>query len=175
MRGLASVAKPWLPAARVYEPATFGVFTQRLQESASSYVISEYLPGGGTAGQRGGPRHEDIEALTFADGTFDLVLTSEVFEHVANPWIGFSEIRRVLRRDGRHIFTVPVVPGRPTATRSPNQPVFHIDPLRTEGALVITDFGGDLANLLSPLGFETTVHLLPPESPVLRVYESVAR
>jgi hypothetical protein len=173
MRGLASVAKPWLPGARVYEPATFGVFSRHALRTCRSYETSEYLPPGSRR-TNGRTRHEDVQALTFADESRDLVLTSEVFEHVADPWAGFREIRRVLRRDGRHIFTVPDVPGTATSGRGAQQPVFHIDPLRQEGSLVITDFGDDLPALLRPLGFATAVHHLPADEPVLRVYESVA-
>lgn len=173
MRGLASVAKPWLPGARVYEPATFGVFTRDARKSARIYETSEYFPVGSGSRTRG-IRHENIQALTFSDESLDLILTSEVFEHVADPWAGFKEVRRVLRPHGRHIFTVPDIPGSLTARRESAQPVFHIDPLRPEGALVITDFGDDLPNLLRRLGFETTVHNLPAAAPVLRVYESLA-
>lgn len=37
----------------------------------------------------------------------DIVISSEVFEHVADPWQGFREVHRVLKLDGVHIFTVP--------------------------------------------------------------------
>jgi len=173
MRGLASVVKPWLPGAHIYEPASFGVFTRNARRTARTYEISEYMPAQPDS-WAGGPRHEDLQALTFSNSTFDVVITSEVFEHVADPWAGFSEIRRVLRPMGRHIFTVPDVPGIPTTTRSPKHPVYHIDPLRSEGALVITDFGDDLPDLLRPIGFETIVHPLPQLAPVMRVYESLA-
>ena len=121
-----------------------------------------------------GLRHEDIMALTFQDASFDVVITSELFEHVSDPLAGFSEVRRVLRTGGRHIFTVPMVPDTLTASRTQQPAVYHIDPLRPEGTVVITDFGDDLPDLLRPLGFETTTHLLPPLSPVLRVFESRA-
>lgn len=174
MRELASIAGPRLAGARVYEPATFGVFTPKARRSARRYVVSEYLPEGTLCPTGPSPRHEDIQALTFADGSFDLVLTSELFEHVADPWAGFREVRRVLRPGGRHIFTVPDVPGSATSARSPATPVYHIDPLRPDGALVITDFGDDLPDLLRPLGFATIVHRLPSAAPVLRVHESLA-
>jgi len=174
MRGLASVAKPWLSGARVYEPASFGVFASPARRSIMSYQTSEYLPLEVRSLANANLRHEDIQALTLADASVDLVLTSEVFEHVADPWAGFREVRRVLRSDGRHIFTVPDVPSSSTTIRDPDRPVYHVDPLRSKGALVITDFGNDLPDLLRPLGFETTVHRMPATAPVLQVFESVA-
>ncbi len=168
------MAKPWLRGARVYEPATFGVFTGPARRLARTYETSEYAPHG-TAHRRGiRVRHEDIQALTFADGSLDLVITSEVFEHVADPWAGFREIRRVLRLGGRHIFTVPALPESQTSRRDAGLPVRHIDPLRPEGSLVVTDFGEDLPELLQSLGFETNVHHLPEAAPVLSVFESTA-
>ena len=60
-----------------------------------------------------GPRCEDLQALTFADESFDLVVTSEVFDNLRNPALGFAEVLRVLRPGGRHVFTVPMTtPGR---------------------------------------------------------------
>jgi ubiquinone/menaquinone biosynthesis C-methylase UbiE len=113
-------------------------------------------------------------ALTFHDASFDVVITSELFEHVSDPWAGFSEVRRVLRAGGRHIFTVPMVPATLTASRSQQPAVYHIDPMRPQGIAVITDFGDDLPDLLRPLGFETDTHVLPAAAPVLRVFESRA-
>lgn len=174
MRGLASVARRWISNARVYEPASFGVFAGATRRLATTYQTSEYLPAAPRGSVVNGLRHEDIMALTFPDACFDVVITSELFEHVTDPWAGFREVRRVLRLGGHHIFTVPTVPATLTASRSQLPAVYHIDPRRPEGIAVITDFGEDLAELLGPLGFETEVHLLPPAAPLLRVYESRA-
>ena len=43
-----------------------------------------------------------MEKQTFADASFDLVITSDVFEHVLDPSRGFSEIARTLRPSGVH-------------------------------------------------------------------------
>ena len=39
----------------------------------------------------------DLSALPFADGTFDLVFSKYVLEHLADPLAAFCEIRRVTR------------------------------------------------------------------------------
>jgi SAM-dependent methyltransferase len=51
----------------------------------------------------------DIEqhAFPFADGSFDLVVCNQVFEHCKNIFKPLSEIRRVLRPGGSLIFSVP--------------------------------------------------------------------
>ncbi len=50
----------------------------------------------------------NIFALPFADDSFDVVLCSEVLEHLDNPAAAFSELRRIARR--RVVLTVPLEP-----------------------------------------------------------------
>ena len=113
----------------------------------------------------GGVRCEDVERLTFADETFDLVISQDVLEHVSDPDAAFGEIYRVLRPGGRHLFTVPYDPALPIsrtrARRAPDgtiehllAPQFHGDPIRPQGALVFTDHGADLPERLRRAGFE---------------------
>jgi SAM-dependent methyltransferase len=45
-------------------------------------------------------RQANLEALPFDDGEFDLVLCSQVIEHVLEPDLGIAELRRVLRPGG---------------------------------------------------------------------------
>ena len=59
-------------------------------------------------------RSENLESLSYEADFFDLVLTSETLEHVPNIDKAFSEIYRVLKPGGKHIFTTPVVWDRPT-------------------------------------------------------------
>jgi len=47
------------------------------------------------------------ESLPFADGSFDLVVCSEVLEHLVDPAVAVGEIRRVLKPGGRLVITVP--------------------------------------------------------------------
>jgi SAM-dependent methyltransferase len=174
MRQLAGHVRAHVRCARVYEPATRGVLARRLQRAAASYSVSEYFDGAAPGSTIGGIRHEDLQQLTFDDGAFDLVITSEVLEHVADPWLAFKEIRRVLRPGGRHVFTVPTIPGTVTRSRRGLPVVYHGDPMRSDGALVVTDYGDDLPDLLRLHGFDTSVHPLPHERPIVRIYDSVA-
>lgn len=109
---------------------------------------------------------EDVTALSFPDASFDLVLTSDTMEHVADPIAGFREIRRVLRPGGRHVFTVPVDPRRAaTSSREGLEPQHHgrgggpfALVTRRADMLAYTDFGTDVPELLRPLGYETETH-----------------
>lgn len=139
----------------------------RVLQRLPGYRCAEFFDGiplGAT--NTAGVRCEDLERLTFADDSFDLVITQDVFEHVANPLTAFREIARVLKAGGCHIFTVPLHEGHKTVTRVELKngqpvhllpPVYHGDPLRAAGSLVYTDFGSDLPDLLVPLGFETDI------------------
>ena len=136
------------------------------------YVSSEYLspdlPGGTVVD---GVRHEDLQALSFGDASFDLVLSSDVFEHVPDPYLAHAEVFRILRPGGRHIFTVPFGPDMPEddvrARRDQaggvvhnGPPEYHIDPVHPQGALVYTIFGRAMLDRLQSLGFEVTVSRL---------------
>ena len=52
-------------------------------------------------------RKGDICALPFADGSFDLVLATDVIEHVDDDDAAVREISRVLARGGKALITVP--------------------------------------------------------------------
>lgn len=133
------------------------------------YVCSEYLrdvpPG---ERNRHGVLCQDASRLTFADASFDVVISQDIMEHMDDPWRGFDEIARVLRPGGRHIFTVPLHEGERTRPRAALRggkvrhilpPVFHKDPLDPDGALVFWDYGDDLPDLLKQRGIEARMAL----------------
>lgn len=56
----------------------------------------------------------DLKALPFADGAFDVVLSSHVLEHIENDSPAIKELGRVLRTGGKAIIMVPYDPKNPT-------------------------------------------------------------
>jgi len=104
---------------------------------------------------------EDIHALSWADESFDLVLTSETLEHVPDPRRALRETFRVLRPGGRHVFTVPIdTTLEATRARAGLSPEHHGrggGPFglvtRKADMLVHTDFGCDLGELVEAAGF----------------------
>lgn len=48
-----------------------------------------------------------VDALPFADASFDLVVSAFVLEHLENPEASFREIARVLVSGGRFVFLTP--------------------------------------------------------------------
>lgn len=60
----------------------------------------------------GAARSGQITALPFGDGSFDLVAAFDVIEHVEDDALTFAELARVLKPDGRLVFSVPLHPAR---------------------------------------------------------------
>jgi SAM-dependent methyltransferase len=67
-------------------------------------VVARLNAAGGIA------RAGEITALPFADAQFDLVAAFDVVEHVEDDRRVFAELTRVLKPDGRLIFSVPLHP-----------------------------------------------------------------
>jgi SAM-dependent methyltransferase len=49
----------------------------------------------------------DIFDMPFENGSFDVVVSTQVLEHVERPWIMIKEIGRILKKDGICIVTSP--------------------------------------------------------------------
>lgn len=72
--------------------------------------IEVFAPEASKARARGLDVHEvDLETQPFpwASATFDVVVVNQVFEHLKNVWLPMSEISRVLKPQGRLLFSVP--------------------------------------------------------------------
>lgn len=118
-----------------------------------------------------GIRNENLEQLSFADGSIDLHVTQDVFEHVLNPDAAFREIGRTLSPGGMHVFTVPLVnKHRPSVTRARFlegeirhllPPEYHGNPVGDGRALVVTDWGYDICDRIHRASglFTHTLHI----------------
>ena len=115
-------------------------------------------------------RSEDLTRLTFPDESFDLILTSETLEHIPDLRLALKEIRRVLVPGGRHIFTIPMIPGVqhtfPRARIGPDGQVEHLatsisHPGGDVGYPVFTEFGADIEGILQEAGFEVETRFGP--------------
>jgi SAM-dependent methyltransferase len=127
-----------------------------------------------------GARSEDLTRLSYGSESLDVLLTSETLEHVSDLGAALREIRRVLVPAGRHLFTVPVLPGvaetfarsvaLPDGTLQERAPrICH--PGGDWGYPVFTEFGADLPQLLEKAGFEVEVYFGPPrEADLAQVY-----
>lgn len=157
---------------KVFNAEQNGPLHERLSR-LPGYVGSEYLgPGIEPGTVINGRRHENLESLSFGNGIFDYVISSDVLEHVPNPDRALKEIYRVLKPGGCHLFTVPVHMDRlQDQTRASLDsltgevthhlpPEYHGDPLRPEGCLVFTNFSMGVLQRLERAGFEARLHYL---------------
>lgn len=98
----------------------------------------------------------DMTNLSFGSGTFDMVLHSDTLEHVANPERALSECRRVLRDDGKCIFTVPIIVNRLTRSRVGLEPSYHGQSgIFADDQIVCTEFGADIWRTVLEAGFSS--------------------
>lgn len=129
---------------------------------------SEYLGDKCAFGQEaGGYRNEDLTRLTFADNSFDAILSFDVLEHVADDLAAFRECYRCLKPGGVLFFTAPfafdkqdkVIRAelRPDGTINHIMPPeIHGNPVDPDGALCFRYFGWDVLDDLKSVGFTST-------------------
>jgi SAM-dependent methyltransferase len=96
---------------------------------------------------------QNLEKQTFPDGSFDIVISQDVFEHIFDPYSAISEIERTLKPGGAYFMSVPVVRReQPSRRRSILEggvvkhllpPEYHGNPLGG-GSLVTIDWGYDI-------------------------------
>lgn len=132
------------------------------------YICSEYFGEEHKPGEIiRGIRNEDLQRLSFPDGKFDIILSSDVLEHMPDPYAAHREIFRVLKPGGRHIFTAPYDQGAQLddiRAKIVNgkieylaEKIYHGDPVRpNEGVLVWTIFGKEMLTRLNEIGFITS-------------------
>lgn len=148
---------------RIHESSPIGRgVSARLKREARHYTSSQFIPGTPLGGhnKQFDARCESLEALTFPDKSFDLIVTQDVMEHVMEPDAAFREIARVLRPGGFHIFSVPLVrkcePSRRRARPRPDgtvelllEPEYHGNPVDNAGSLVTMDWGFDILTAIA--------------------------
>jgi SAM-dependent methyltransferase len=147
-----------------------------------NYICSYYYGEEHKSGEIvNGIMHQDLMNLSLSDESIDLVISSEVFEHVADPYKAHQEVYRVLKRGGKHIFTVPfhltaflddqrAIIGDDGEVVYLKEPIFHGDPVSTrpEGVLVFTIFSIEMLTKLAKIGFKTNLfHLWLPKHGIL--------
>jgi SAM-dependent methyltransferase len=152
-----------------------GPLVEYLKKHARSLAASEYFEGVAPGATHGGVRCEDVQHLSYADASFDVVTHTEVFEHIPDDRRAFAECHRVLRPGGMMLFTVPLHGGERTIERARlsdgviehlHPPVLHGDPLRGgAGILAFRDYGRDILERLRNAGF-ARAHLHAAQSKV---------
>lgn len=169
-RALISALELHFPGWRklhMHESSPSGAASKKLARECLHYTPTHYFPETPLGETKDGFRCEDLEKQTFPRGSFDLVVTQDVFEHILEPARAFAEVSRTLRPGGAHVFTVPWYPWRESVVRVIRErkklqhlrdPEYHRNPVDPAGSLVVTEWGRDLCDFIySCSGLETTV------------------
>jgi len=150
-------------SARVYELSSRGALFAYLRRRWPGLYYSEYYPDVRPGERKSGVPCQDVQRLRLPDASFDLVTSTEVFEHVPDDRRGFSEMYRVLRPGGYKVFSVPLSMEERTRERAVLEaggvkhllePEYHSDRIRgRETVLAYRNYGSDIGERLQEAGF----------------------
>jgi SAM-dependent methyltransferase len=150
-----------LTSLRIHEssPAARGLSVW-LKKNCSNYTQTGYFPEQAAGTMIEHIRNENLERQTFPDSSFDLVIHTDVMEHLFNPFAALREIYRTLAQDGICCFTAPTYWDRLQSTQvafksddgsiqTEGDPEYHGNPQSKSGSLVTWRYGYDLPLLIS--------------------------
>jgi len=157
----------------VYEMSSKGALFKFLKRRFEDLTFSEYYDDINPGSFRNGIQCQDVQRLTFKNESFDLVTSTEVFEHVPDDLKGFKEIYRVLKWGGYFIFTVPLSDSEKTVERAFIKdgrvehilpPEYHGDRIRGRNrVLTFRNYGMDIRFKLESIGFEMHLRVVNDE------------
>jgi hypothetical protein len=166
-----SIVRPDWRGTRIWELAPAGPASEKLSRGSDAYIGSHYWPDVTPGTMVDGVRCEDLERPTFADASIDIVVSSDVFEHIIDVDLALGQVERVLDDGGMHVWTTPqyrdLESSKSRVRRSDGRlehlvsPEYHGDPVNPDGALVTFDWGRDLPSRVEAVtGMSTTVFRL---------------
>lgn len=96
----------------------------------------------------------DMMNMKLPDMSFDLIVHSDVLEHIKYPIRGLSECYRVLKPGGYCAFTIPMIVDRLTRSREGMDPSYHGSGENLSDLIVYTEYGCDAWNHVIRSGFK---------------------
>ena len=151
----------------VYELSSRGALCRYLRRTFPRLTVSELFDDVPPGAYKDGVQCQDVQRLTYASRSFDLVTSTEVFEHVPDDAAAFREVRRVTRDHGWLVFTVPIDPAAATLERAAMRdgavvhlttPEYHGDRIRGRGqVLAYRTYGLDITDRLYAAGFDASI------------------
>lgn len=158
-------------AAVVYELSSRGALFRFLRKKFRNLYFSEYYDDVVPGLMKKAVVCQDVQHLLLGDKIFDMVTSTEVFEHVPDDMPGFREIYRVLKSGGYFIFTVPMSENLKTIERCFLQsdgsiihklvPEYHGDRIRGQNkVLVFRNYGQDIIARLNNCGFRAEIRVV---------------
>jgi len=155
----------------IHESSPGGISSNFIRDNCKNFSVSHFFQDVELGGCKQGCRCENLEKMTFDDASFDLLVTQDVFEHIMDPHAAFSEIARVLKPGGAHVFTMPWYGKQEKSKRRAKledgkivhltEPVYHGNPIDASGSLVTYDWGRDFTDIIySACGMTTVIYLV---------------
>jgi SAM-dependent methyltransferase len=155
---------------RIHNSESSGAVHDALR-SNTGYTFSEYFgPEHASGALVNDVMHQDLTRCSFGDASLDVLMSSDVFEHIPEPYLAHAEVFRILKPGGRHVFTVPFLWDRwldeRRAEASPSgeirhllPPELHGDPVRPDaGILVFLKPSFEMCVRLARIGFEPRIY-----------------
>jgi SAM-dependent methyltransferase len=153
------------PDSKIYitEQVTpiYAHFAGKFPSTVGSEFLGDQLPFGNI--NKNGVRNETLCGLSFADQSFDTLLSFDVLEHIPDYEQAFRECARVLKDGGKMMWSVPfIASSRENVVRAKIEngeivhilpPEYHGDPLSSEGVLCFTHFGWQMLDQIRTAGF----------------------
>jgi Methyltransferase domain. len=154
------------PDISVFNASSGGSIARKMG-TAKNIFMSEYFDDCKPGEFKNGIQCQDVEQLTFPDSSMDLIITEDVFEHVKNRRKGFTEVYRILKKNGVHIFSIPFYFDKKTeelftlknGKYELKEPIeYHGDPI--QGTIpAYTRLGYDLFDFLRSINFEVKIDI----------------
>jgi len=170
--GISSLKKIKGYRGTIYNTESYGNIHNQLIKN-KRYISSEYFGKKYKSGEMiKGFLHQDLMNLSFKNNSIDIILSSDVFEHIPKPYSAHHEVFRILKKHGCHIFTVPFYSNQykdnnRAFINKKNQiinlktPIYHLDGIRPKkGTLVYNIFGKEMLSKLEQIGFKVKMQKL---------------
>lgn len=165
--------KPNWRELTIHESSPGGSTFDKMRQECPNYSFSHYFSNTprGKIEPASGAFSEDLRQLSFPNGEFDVFITQDVLEHIFEPDKVFSEISRVLKNTGVHIFTVPLYKNLSHSRQRADlkadgaihylmDAVYHGNPISDQGSLVTYDWNLEIIHeIYNTTGMITTVYL----------------
>lgn len=147
----------------IWDTDVYSPISDRIR-SVANVTLSKYLPELPFGAELdSGIFNIDLQSISFPANRFDIILSSDIMEHVRDDRASHAEIFRCLRPGGAYIFTVPFIEDRARTVRLVDtssaedifleRPHYHGDPI-TGKILAYRIYGRDLFQQLQDVGFD---------------------
>jgi len=163
---------------RILETDANSRLAKRLPTAVRSLYYPDREPG--EVVRDDGAVNVDLEAMPFEDASFDVIITTEVMEHVRHVDVAHREIARCLDPQGTYVFTVPYDPALAETwdliDAETDEPIvlpmhMHGDPgMRDEGIKSYRVFGRGLVDDLCGWGLDA--RFAPVDDPAIGTFDA---